>query len=143
MGVVIILAVTVMALFTSNLKYGLLGAIVLSVAIAAMLFYFYANSLNKILLEKDNIVLKKNIGQIKILKADILEVNRLEYSNLPMTHGSNGVFGFIGNTMDNSFSLVKDRKSMIQITTKNKTYILRSENADDLVREIRTLINSL
>lgn len=93
--------------------------------------------MHKILLEKDNVVLKKKIGQIKIPKTEILEVHKLEHSNLTMTYGSKGVFGCIGNTMDDSVSLVKDRKNMIQITTKNKKYILSSENADDLVREIK------
>jgi hypothetical protein len=97
--------------------------------------------LDKIIIEENTIILKKNIGQIKIPKSDILEVNRLSFSNLTMTFGSKGVFGFIGNTMDNSISLVKDRKKMLRITTQNKKYILSSENADELVTQIKTLYN--
>lgn len=85
------------------------------------------------------IILKKNIGQINIPKSDILEVNRLNFSNLTMTAGSKGVFGFIGNTMDDSVSFVKDRKKMLRITTQNKKYILSSENADELVSAIKML----
>jgi ribosome biogenesis GTPase A len=89
------------------------------------------------------IILKKNIGQIKIPTTDILEVQKLGYSNLTMTYGSKGVFGFIGNTMDNSISFVKDRKNMIRIITKNNKYVLSSERSDELVREIKTLYNTL
>ena len=106
-------------------------------------FIFYANSLNKIILERDVVVLKKNIGEIKIPKSNIQEVDQLAYSNLTMTSGSNGVFGFIGKTMDNSISMVKDRKKMIRITTNNKKYILSVDRPDELVREIRFQYNIL
>ena len=111
----------------------------MSTLIISTLAYFYANSLDKIILAKESIVLKRNIGQIIIPKADIIEVTKLDYSNLTMTFGSKGVFGFIGNTMDDSVSLVKDRKNMIRITTKNKKYILSSERSEELIREIKTL----
>jgi hypothetical protein len=58
-----------------------------------------------------------------------------------MTHGSKGVFGFIGNTMDNSVSFVKDRGSMIQIKTIDKKYVFSSERPDQLIKEIKTLYN--
>jgi len=43
-----------------------------------------------------------------------------------MTYGSKGVFGFIGNTMNNSASLVKDRTKITQIKTNGKiTYLVQ------------------
>jgi hypothetical protein len=130
-------------LLLSDKNYGLIGGIILSILIIGTVIYFYANSLNKIIVQKESIVLKKNIGQIKIHKSDILEVTRLGHSNLTMTYGSKGVFGFIGSTMDDSTSLVKDRKNMLKITTKRKEYILSSENCNELIREIKTLYNTI
>ncbi len=140
-GTLILLTLVTLTLFTSNRNYGLIGGIILSILIIGTIAYFYANSLDKIILKKDRIVLKKNVGQIEIPKSDILEASKLEYSNLTMTWGSKGVFGFIGNTMDNSVSLVKDRKNMIRISTRNKIYILSSERPDDLIKDIRTHYN--
>lgn len=128
---------TLFSLITIGRKFSLMGAIVLIALILGTLIYFYSNSLNKILLEKDAIILKKNIGQIHIPKSSIVEISRLCFSNLTMTYGSKGFFGFIGKTMDGSSSYVKDRKEMIQITTTNKKYIVSSENADEIVREIK------
>ncbi len=81
--------------------------------------------------------LKKNFGQIQIPKTDILDVNFLRYSNLTMTYGSKGVFGFIGNTMDDCSSLVKDRKKMIQVITKSRKYIISADTPEDLVKDIK------
>lgn len=128
---------TLFPLITIGRKFSLMGAIVLIALILGTLIYFYSNSLNKILLEKDAIILKKNIGQIHIPKSSIVEISRLCFSNLTMTYGSKGFFGFIGKTMDGSSSYVKDRKEMIQITTTNKKYIVSSENANEIVREIK------
>lgn len=136
-GTLILLALAVFGLFTTDKNYGLIGGISISIVILATAIYFYAISLDRIILEQDGIVLKKNIGQIRIPNTDILEVQRLRYADIPMTYGSKGVFGFIGNTMGDDVTLVKDRKNMLRITTKNKKYILSSERADELVKEIK------
>src|SRR5699024_4403456 len=109
----ILVTMIALMLLTTDKNYGLIGGIILSILIIGTVIYFYANSLNKINIEKESIVLKKNIGQIKIHRSDILKVTRLGYSNLTMTYGSKGVFGFIGSTMDDSISFVKDRKNML------------------------------
>lgn len=140
-GVLILLTIAALTLIASNKNYGLTGGIVLATLITGTVIYFYANSLNKIILKEDTIILKKNIGQINIPKSEIREVHKLEYANLTMTYGSKGVFGFIGNTMDDSVSLVKDRKNMIRITTRDKKYILSSERPDELLGEMKTLYN--
>ena len=140
-SILILLTLVVLILVTMDKTFGLIGGVILSMLIIGFVFYFYANSLDKIILEKKIIILKKNIGQIEIPMNDIINVEKLEFSNLTMTYGSKGVFGFIGNTMDNSISLVKDRRNMIRITTENKKYILSSERSDQLVTEIKTLYN--
>lgn len=137
----LVLVVVVASLATIDENYGMIGGIILGALILGTVIYFYVNSLDKIILEKDAIILKRNIGEIQIPKSDILEVHKLGYSNLTMTYGSKGVFGFIGNTMDDSISLVKDRKQMLRITTKNKKYIVSSENPDVLVSKMKTLYN--
>ena len=133
----LVLTLDVASLVRLDENYGMIGGVILGTIILGTLIYFYANSLDKIILEKDGIVLKRNIGEIHIPKFDILEVHKLGYSNLTMTYGSKGVFGFIGNTMDDSISLVKDRKQMLRITTKNKKYIVSSENPDALVDHMK------
>lgn len=138
-GTLLLAAMISMILIKKEQNYGLLGGIVLSMLIIGAVIYFYANSINKIIIEKESIVLKKNIGEIKICKSDILEVSRLAYSNLTMTYGSKGVFGFIGNTMDDSTSFVKDRRNMLKITTKTNKYILSSDHCDQLLSEIKAL----
>ena len=142
-GTLILLAMAALTLIASDKSYGLIGGIILIALILGSLIYFYSNSLDKIILEKNMIILKKSFGQINIPKSDILEVKKLNFSNLTMTVGSKGVFGFIGTTMDDSISFVKDRKNMLRITTQNKKYIVSSENADELVSEIKTLYNTI
>jgi len=50
-----------------------------------------------------------------------------------MTYGSKGVFGYIGNTMDDSISMVNDRKKMVRIITKEKKYTISSDRPKDLI----------
>lgn len=137
-GTVVLLSLVIITLLTSG-KNGFIGGIILSVIMIAILIYFYARSLDKIILHNDTVILKRNIGQIKLPVRDITEVKRLNYSNLSMTSGSKGVFGFIGNTMDDSISLVKDRKNMIRISTKNKRIIFSTGNPDLVVQKIAVL----
>ncbi|MGC1633359.1 MAG: PH domain-containing protein [Gelidibacter sp.] len=122
-----------------NKSLGITVRVILPLLIVGAIIYLYSISLNKIIIEKDSIVLKKNIGKIKIPNTDILDVCIMSYSNLTMTYGSKGVFGFIGNTMDDSVSLVKDRNQMFRITTKDKKYLLSSENSEELVGKMKVL----
>lgn len=137
----IILILVALTLMTTANNYGVIGGTVLSILIIGTVIYFYSNSLDKIILSKDALILKKNFGQIIIPKNDIIDIKKLEFSNLPMTYGSQGIFGFLGNTMDDSVSLVKDRRNMIRITTKNNKYIVSAKESDKLVSEIKTLYN--
>ncbi|MEO8773246.1 MAG: PH domain-containing protein [Gelidibacter sp.] len=141
LSVVALLILVMIGLIAIDTDFGIFGRVILPMLFVGIMTYFYSNSLDEIILEEDGIVLKKNIGQIKIPKSDILEVHELAYSNLTLTYGSKGVFGFIGNTMDDSVSLVKDRKQMLRITTKEKKYILSSENSVELVKKMKTFYN--
>lgn len=138
-GAVIVLVLVSLSLVATDGNYGVIGGLILGGIIVGTVFYFYANSLDKIIVERDGVVLKKNVGQIYIPKSEIVEVAKLTFSNLTMTYGSKGVFGFIGNTMDGSISFVKDRRCMLRISTTSKKYILSSERSDELLRAIKTL----
>ena len=54
-----------------------------------------------------------------------------------MTYGSKGDFGYIGNTMDDSISMVNDRKNMVRIITNDKKYTISSERPQDLIKDIK------
>jgi hypothetical protein len=110
------------------------------IAVLLTILHLYFNSLNRIILNNESLILKKQIGQKEIKLKDINSVERLSNSNLTMTSGSNGVFGFVGSTMDNSVSFVKDRTQMIRILTRNKNYIISCEHPDELVELIRNII---
>lgn len=136
-GTLVVLTIVSLSLIMMNKKYELIGGITLSLLIFGTIFYFYANSLDKIILEEGRLVLKKNIGRINIPIMEIQELQKLDYSNLSMTYGSKGVFGFIGSTMGDTISFVKDRRNMMKITTNKKKYILSSEKSTELINEIR------
>ena len=102
----------------------------------SILLFFYATSLKEVILTEDYLILKKHLNPIHIPYKKILSVKKLKYANLTMTSGSKGFFGFIGTTMDNSVSLVKNRKQMIRINTAEKNYIISCEQPEIVMAEI-------
>lgn len=114
---------------------GIFLAIVLSTA-----FYFYSQSLIRIQITDKKLILKKNLGRIQIDFSDIHKVVKLKYADIPMTIGSKGFFGFIGQTMDGSRSFVKNRKQMVQIITNGKKYLISCDNREDFIEEINRKI---
>lgn len=140
-GTLILLTLIIISLIVSDSNYGVLGGSAITIFTIGTIIYFYINSLTKIIVTKDSLILKKNYGQIKIPKNDIIAIAEMEFSNLTMTYGSKGVFGFIGKTMDDSISLVKDRKNMVKITTQDKSYLVSTNEAGKLVAEWKSLYN--
>lgn len=125
-----------LSLFT-NKSYGIIGGTVLCSLLLMTALYLYATSLDRVILENGTLILKKKIGQISIPEAELVDVQKLGFSNLAMTYGSKGVFGFIGSTMDDSVCLVKDRNNMIQIKTLRQNYVISAEKRDELIRDIK------
>lgn len=139
-GIVIVMGLVVFSILTLNETYGIIGGIIISIIILSALIYFYANSLRNILIGENYLTLKKNIGKIEIPFSDIIKIEKLDFSNLSMTYGSKGVFGYIGNTMDDSISMVNDRKNMVRIITNDKKYTISSERPKDLINDIRNVL---
>ncbi|MBO3100013.1 PH domain-containing protein [Gelidibacter pelagius] len=139
-GIVIVMGIVVFSILTLNETYGIIGGIIISIIILSALIYFYANSLRNILIGENYLTLKKNIGKIEIPFSDIIKIEKLDFSNLSMTYGSKGVFGYVGNTMDDSISMVNDRKNMVRIITNDKKYTISSERPKDLINDIKNVL---
>jgi len=139
-GIVIVMGIGVLSIFTINEKYGKISGIIISLIILSTLIYFFANSLKEIIIGEKNLTLEKNIGKIEIPFSDIIKIEKLDFSNLSMTYGSKGVFGYIGNTMDDSISMVNDRKNMLRIITNEKKYTFSSDNREELISEIKNVL---
>lgn len=138
--IVIVMGIVIFSILTLNEKYGIISGIVISLIILSTLIYFYAKSLKKILIGERNLTLEKNIGKIEIPFSEIIKIEKLEFSNLSMTYGSNGVFGYNGNTMDDSISMVNDRKNMIRIITNEKKYTISSDRPKELINDIKNVL---
>jgi hypothetical protein len=131
-----------LSLFVKMKSVGIVFSILVVLFIVVTVFYYYSKSLVKIVVEEKFVILKKSIGFEKIGIAKINDIVKLEYCDIPMTVGSKGFFGYIGATMDNSYSYVKNRSEMVRITTNDKKYLLSCENSDYLVTEIKERIKS-
>ena len=139
-GIVIVMGIGVLSIFTINEKYGKISGIIISLIILSTLIYFFANSLKEIIIGEKNLTLEKNIGKIEIPFSDIIKIEKLDFSNLSMTYGSKGVFRYIGNKMDDSISMVNDRKNMLRIITNEKKYTFSSDNREELISEIKNVL---
>jgi hypothetical protein len=139
-GIVLVMGIVIVSIFNLNDEYGTMSGLIISLIILSTILYFFANSLKKITIGEKNITLTKNIGKIEIPLSDIIKIEKLDFSNLSMTYGSKGVFGYIGNTMDDSISMVNDRKNMVRIITKEKKYTISSDRPKDLINDIRSVL---
>lgn len=134
--VIVLILIIGMISFTFN-KNGFFLSLITIIVIILTVLYFYVNSLKCIILNVDQLIIKKNFGQKAINLNEITSIERLSNSNLTMTFGSKGVFGFVGSTMDNSYSYVKDKTKMVRIATQEKKYIISCDNPDGLVESIK------
>ncbi|PJX28447.1 hypothetical protein CAP47_01015 [Psychroflexus sp. S27] len=123
--------------FGIDKTYYHIGGFAVCFIVAGSVLYLYFNSLKKVFIKNDHIVLKKKLGKIEIPLKDIQSVECLGFSNLTMTFGSKGVFGFIGNIMDNCQSYVKDRRNILQIDTAKQNYLFSVEYPSQLIHEIK------
>ena len=87
------------------------------------------------------LILKKNIGQKIIDLHNIESVDKIEFSNLTSTISSKGFFGFNGNLMDNSITLINNRRKIVRISTLGKKYLLSVDNPEELIKDIENKKN--
>ncbi|HLW33034.1 MAG TPA: PH domain-containing protein [Aequorivita sp.] len=132
-GVIIGLLLLVISIVFIRKDFGPLLGSILTIIIFGLVFYFYANSLKSIVLTDKNLILQKHLGKIEIEFSQIEWVKNMQYSALPMTVGSKGVFGFIGSTVDGATSFVKDQKNMVQIKTLHKKYLISCDSSTQLI----------
>ena len=133
-GIIISMMLVIFSMFSLIADHSI---VIVSCGIIMILFILiYPNSLSNVCVGEKEIVLEKPFNKIVIPYIDFIRIERIENSNLSMTYGSQGIFGYIGSTMDNNISFVKDRNIMIRIITTDKKYILSCETPDDLIRHL-------
>ncbi len=138
----IIFALIIITIFygqTTEINIYLKTFIVLSITIG--IIYFYSNSLKEIKLTDKFLILKKNVGQQIIDLHNIESINKIEFSNLTSTISSKGFFGFNGNLMDDSITLINNRKKIVRVSTLEKKYLISVDNPEDLIDNIENKKN--
>ncbi len=80
-------------------------------------------------------MLDKNIGSEHIQLKTVSRMELLAFSNLTTTYGSKGIFGYNGSLMDDSKTLVNDRRKMVKIYTPDKNYIISCDEPERLMAE--------
>ncbi len=130
-GIILIFILMIWELIFRYRNY-VVSYVIISI-IFVLLLYFYLNSLKEVVVDGKKIILKKIMGKIELDIEKIIDIKRLEFSNLDMTVGSKGYFGFIGSTMENSYSYVKDRNKMVKIILSGKSYIISVDTPEDLI----------
>lgn len=133
LGGILALLLLVISLAFIRKDFGPLLGSILGIIIFGIVFYFYGNSLKSIIVTEKSLILQKQMGKIEIDFSQIKSVRKMKYTSLPMTAGTKGFFGYIGNTLEGSTSFVKDQKNMVQIKTSTKKYLVSCENSDQLV----------
>lgn len=133
----IILIAMLINIIKQNDQENFIWSIVPFTIILFVFVYYGLNSVLQIELRTKQLVIKKFLGEIIIDLNSINQIERLSSIGLNMTIGSKGVFGFIGETMENSKSYVKDRSLIVKIKTLDKQYLISCERADDLVYDLR------
>jgi len=136
---ILLVFVSFILIFVESKLGSAAGGIFLAIVLSTT-FYFYSQSLIRIQITDKHLILKKNIGRIQIDFSDIEKAVKLKYADIPMTIGSKGFFGFIGQTMDGSGSFVKNRKKMVQIITSDKKYLISCDDREDFMEEINRKI---
>jgi len=145
--IITVLTLIIFVLIIFSIFYGQTSVIniylkiFISLIIAIGTIYFYSNSLKEVKLTEKYLILKKNIGQKKIDLQNIESVNKVEFSNLTSTFSSKGFFGFNGNLMDNSITLINNRKKIVRISTLGKKYLLSVDNPGELVKDFESKKN--
>lgn len=134
---IVLLAVIVGSVLLMNVSgMALVTRIIIVGFIFLAFLYYFSISLKKIVIKDDSIVLEKNIGSEHINLQTVSGTELLAFSNLTATYGSKGIFGYNGSLMDDSKTLVNDRRKMVKIYTSDKNYIISCDEPERLMAEI-------
>lgn len=136
-----VFALIIFSLFYGRITENIYLKIFILLIITIGTLYFYSNSLNKIKLTDKYLILEKNVGQRIIDLQNIDSMKKIEFSNLTSTISSKGFFGFNGNLMDSSITLLNDRKKILKISANGKSYLLSVDNPDELISNVKSQKN--
>lgn len=134
----IILTSIAITLFFSSKSF--LIQLLATIGVVFVFFLLLSKSVKNITIKNNQLILNYRIGKKNIDFQDIVSINKLDFNNLTMTLGSQGVFGFNGNLMDNSRASVNNRKNMIGIETKKTNYIVSIDNVDKSILYLKQKI---
>ncbi|MBL7936724.1 MAG: hypothetical protein JNM51_13045 [Bacteroidia bacterium] len=95
--------------------------------------FLFVNSLQKIDVSDDFILLKKRLFSKKINLNEIIKAERVTSSNIPSIFSTQGFWGFNGFQMDGGITMINDRTKMIRIQTTTETYIISCDRPEEFV----------
>lgn len=134
---ILLLAVIIASLLLMNVSdMALVTRLIIVGFIFLAFLYFFSISLKKIIIKDDALILVKKIGRERIDLKTVSRTELLVFSNLTVTYGSKGIFGYNGSLMDDSKTLVNDRQKMVKIYTPNNNYIVSCDEQEMLIAEI-------
>jgi uncharacterized membrane protein YobD (UPF0266 family) len=112
------------------------GIILFSIIIVIIGILFLRTPKKIILLPNNNLIIKKQIGEIEIKDITAL----YQVSKIPaFSIGTKGFMGFQGKTMDNYSSYIMDEKEIIAIETKSQKYLISCKHSKNLIQEWKAL----
>ena len=133
---IVLLGIIIASVLLMNVSgMALLTRIIIVGFIFLAFLYFFSISLRRIVIKDDSIMLDKNIGSEHIQLKTVSRMELLAFSNLTTTYGSKGIFGYNGSLMDDSKTLVNDRRKMVKIYTPDKNYIISCDEPERLMAE--------
>lgn len=140
---IVLLATIIGSLFFVSVSgMALLTRIIIIGFIFLAFLYFFSISLKRIIIRNDSLILYKGIGSECIDLQTVSGTELLAFCNLTTTYGSKGVFGYNGSLMDDSKTLVNNRRKMVKIYTRNKNYIISCDEPELFVAEIEKRENN-
>ncbi len=104
--------------------------------LAGVAFFFYQKMPRYFTIKNENLIIGRAFSKVVIPKSEIESVELVSSMPITMTSGSFGVFGYLGNSMENTVQWVTNRKEIFKVKTSNKTYLLSARNREGLVSDI-------
>lgn len=113
----------------------LIKMIFLSILVMAIIFAFNSFPVYYKINERELVI--KKIFSKKIIEYD--SINSIAYSKniIPLTTGTKGFLGYLGNTMSNVISFSTNQKENLLIKTKNEVrFLISPSNIDEFKKKV-------